>query len=214
MDIRRNRPRLLATAFAALTLQAISPAVLAEPQGFKIDDNHFSVVFEVDNLGYSAIIGMFLEGQGRFLYDPDTQELASGAVIIQSNSVFTNHEKRDEHLRNEDFLYSDRYPEITFTVTGFESTGENTGTLAGDLTMRGQTHPVSLDVTLNKAGKYPVSHEEYTLGISASTTIQRSVWGLSYALEPGMIDDKVDVRFELEAILDRSWRSETTVEHK
>lgn len=69
-------------------------------------------------------MGMFREVEGQFVYDEETMELKSGQLVFQSDSVFTNHKKRDEHVRNEDFLDSDEYPEITFTVTDFETTGE------------------------------------------------------------------------------------------
>ena len=77
--------------------------------------------------------------------------------------------------------------------------------ITGDLTMLGETHPVTLDITLNKAAEYPISHEEYTLGVSASTTIQRSQWGMTYALDPLVVGDEVDLRFEFEAIEDGDW---------
>lgn len=202
---RKTANTKVASVAAALSLAVGCNAVLAEPKSYKIDDNHFSVTFEVDHLGYASVIGMFLEGKGQFEYDAEAKEVPSGKVVFQSASVFSNHEKRDEHLRKDDFLHSDRYPEITFEVTDFETTGDDTGKLTGDLTMLGETHPVTLDVTLNKAAEYPISHEEYTLGLSASTTIQRSDWGMTYALDPLMVGDDVHLRFEFEAIEDDGW---------
>lgn len=202
---RKTANTKVASVAAAVSLAVGSSAVLAEPKNYKIDDNHFSVTFEVDHLGYASVIGMFLEGKGQFEYDAEAREVPSGKVVIQSGSVFSNHEKRDEHLRKDDFLHTDRYPEITFEVTDFETTGDDTGELTGDLTMLGETRPVTLDVTLNKAAEYPISHEEYTLGLSASTTIQRSEWGMTYALDPLMVGDDVHLRFEFEAIEDNDW---------
>ncbi|MFW5824399.1 MAG: YceI family protein [Marinobacter sp.] len=193
------------TASLAASLALASNATLAEPARYQIDEEHLSITFEVNHLGYASVIGMFLEGKGQFEYDEDANEVPSGKVVIQSASVFSNHEKRDEHLRKDDFLHSDRYPEITFEVTDFEATGERTGNLTGDLTLLGETRPVTLDVTLNKAGEYPIGHEEYTLGISASTTIKRSDWGMTYALDPLMVGDDVHLRFEFEAIQDDDW---------
>ena len=202
MIIQRKTANPTVAGLAALALSAGSAAVFAEPQSYKIDDNHFAITFEVDHLGYAPVLGMFLKGEGQFEYDAEARDVPSGTVVVRSASVFSNHEKRDEHLRKDDFLHSDRYPEITFEVTDFESTGDSTGKLTGDLTMLGQTRPVTLEVTLNKAAKYPISHEEYTLGLSASTTIQRSDWGMTYALDPLMVGDDVHLRFEFEAIRD------------
>lgn len=205
MKSRRKIPRHLAAGLMTTVLALGGSVVQAEPKAYKIDGEHFSATFEVNHLGYAPVIGMFLEGEGQFQYDAEARDIPSGKVVFQSASVFSNHEKRDEHLRKDDFLHSERYPEITFEVTAFESTGQNTGQLTGDLTMLGETHPVTLDITLNKAAEYPISHEEYTLGVSASTTIQRSQWGMTYALDPLMVGDEVDLRFEFEAIEDGDW---------
>lgn len=205
MTTQRKTGNALTASIAAVTIALASGAALAEPKDYKIDEEHLSITFEVNHLGYASVIGMFLEGKGQFQYDEETNEVPSGKVVIQSASVFSNHDKRDEHLRKDDFLHSDRYPEITFEVTDFETTGDRTGNLTGDLTLLGKTRPVTLDVTLNKAETYPIGHKEYTLGISASTTIKRSDWGMTYALDPLMVADDVHLRFEFEAIRDEGW---------
>jgi len=183
----------------------LSPAALAEPKTYVIDDEHFSMVFEIMHIGYAPVMGMFRDVEGEFVYDEETRKLNSGKLIFKSNSVFTNHEKRDEHLRGTDFLSSEKHEEITFTVTGFETTGENTGKVTGDLKLLGLTQPVELDVTLNKAEVYPIGHEDYTLGISASTTLKRSDWGMTYGLDPALVGDEVTLRFGFEAIQESGW---------
>ncbi|MGM0569653.1 YceI family protein [Marinobacter sp.] len=205
MKTQRNAITHIAAGVAVTSLALAATSAQAEPKEYKIDEEHLSITFEVNHLGYASVIGLFLEGKGQFEYDEETNEVPSGKVVIQSASVFSNHDKRDEHLRKDDFLHSDRYPEITFEVTDFETTGERTGNLTGDLTLLGQTRPVTLDVTLNKAADYPIGHKEYTLGISASTTIKRSEWGMTYALDPLMVADDVHLRFEFEAIQDEGW---------
>lgn len=197
-------PKLLAPATfsAALTLTlTLTPlSVTAEPASYSIDDEHFSISFQVMHLGYANVIGMFTEAEGSFEYDSETNNISAGEVTIQAESVFTNHEKRDDHLRKEDFLYVEEYPEIVFTVGDFEPTGDKTGKLSGNLELRGETKPVTLDVTFNKAAEYPFGHEKYTVGISAETTIKRSEWGITYGLN--MVEDEVKLQFELEAIKD------------
>ncbi|SFR40439.1 Polyisoprenoid-binding protein YceI [Marinobacter gudaonensis] len=195
-----NTGTLTRTLVALPAALAISTGAMAEPRKFIVDDEHFSIVFEIMHIGYAPVMGMFREVEGQFVYDEEARELKSGQLVFQSDSVFTNHKKRDEHVRNEDFLNSEEYPEITYTVTGFETTGENTGKVTGDLEMLGQTRPVVLDVTLNKSAVYPFGHEEYTLGISASTTLKRSEWGMTYGIEQAMVGDEVTLRFGFEAI--------------
>lgn len=195
----------LVTATTAATLALASPAALAEPATYVIDDEHFSMAFEVMHIGYAPVMGMFREVEGQFEYDEDEKQLNSGKLTFRSESVFTNHDKRDGHLRNEDFLDSGKFPDITFEVTGFETTGENTGVVTGDLTLLGQTQPVDLDVTLNKSAEYPIGHEEYTLGLTAETIINRSDWGMTYGIENDLVGDEVKLRFGLEAIRESGW---------
>lgn len=188
-------PPALLTAALAVTA---GPA-LAEPETFVVDDEHFSMSFEVMHIGYAPVIGMFRDIEGEFEFDEQTNELSSGKLVFKSDSVFTNHKKRDEHLRKPDFLDSDQYPEVVFELTDFEKTGENTGKVTGDLTMLGKTRPVEVDVTLNKSDEYPIGHEDYTLGISAQSTINRSDWGMTYGLDPALVGDEVKMRFGFEA---------------
>lgn len=193
--------------FASLLAALLPLQLAAEPQKFNIDEEHFTLTFEVNHLGYANVIGMFLEAEGAFQYDAEARDVPSGQVTVKSASVFTNHDKRDEHLRKDDFLHADEYSDVVFKVTDFATTGDNTGELTGDLTLLGKTRPVTLDVTLNKAAEYPIGHEEYTLGISASTTIKRSEWGMTYALDPRLVGDEVKLRFEFEAIRESGWFS-------
>lgn len=177
----------------------------AEPATFEVDDEHFSMVFEIMHIGYAPVMGMFRKVEGEFVYDEQSRELISGTLSFQSKSVFTNHEKRDSHLTGKDFLNSSKYPDITFTVTHYKATGESTGVVTGDLNMLGQTRPVKLDVTLNKAAEYPIGHEDYTLGISAKATLKRSDWGMTYGLDPALVGDEVKLRFGFEAVKDSGW---------
>lgn len=187
-----------------LALLLLVPAfhLNAEPRHYTIDPDHFAIQFGINHLGYETVLGFFLDAQGEFQYDAEAGTVPSGKVTVATKSVFTNHDERDHHVRSSDFLSADDFPTIVYQVTGFEKTGDNTGKLMGNLTLRGQTHPVTLDVTLNKAAVYPFGHKSYTLGLSARTTIRRSDWGMTYALDPLLVGDEVDLRFELEAIQD------------
>lgn len=179
----------------------VAPAANAEPREFRIDPNHFSVGFLVDHVGYARQLGQFLEGEGEFVYDQDNRELISGEVRIAASSVFTNHDRRDRHLKSGDFLAADEHDTIRFSVTDFVAGEDNAGTVIGELTMLGQTHPVELQATVNKAAVYPFGHERHTLGVSARTTIARSQWGMTYGLEGDLVGDEVELIFEFEALL-------------
>lgn len=187
------------TALATFIL-AVAAQAQAEPAEFEIDKNHFSIGFLVEHVGYADTLGQFLNAEGRFVYDETENALHHGEVVIQADSVFTNHEERDAHLRNDDFLHVAAHDTIRFEATDWRPEGERGGALEGKLTLLGETRPVTLDVTLNKSAEYPFGHGKHTLGISARTTIERSDWGMTYAVENGLVGDEVELIFEFEAI--------------
>jgi polyisoprenoid-binding protein YceI len=193
-----GRATIAGLAFAIGAAHA--PVAAAEPQAYKVDDEHFSMAFEIMHIGYAPVMGIFREVEGQFEYDEEARDVTSGSLTFKSKSVFTNHDKRDEHVRNEDFLDSGEFPDITFEITDFETTGENTGVVTGDLTLLGQTRPVNVNVSLNKSAEYPFGHEEYTLGLTAETSFNRSDWGMTYGVDNGMVGDEVKLRFGFEAI--------------
>jgi len=194
----------LATGLAALTLlltQTLSSPARAEPREFVIDPDHFGISFSVRHIGYADTLGLFLKASGSFVYDESTRTLQGGRVVVDTASVFSNHTKRDKHLRDEDFLDVEAHPEAVFEANGLTLDEDGKGTLKGRLTLLGQTRPVELDVRLNKAADYPfpLGLARYTLGISASTTLRRSEWGMDYAVANGLVGDEVHMRFEIEA---------------
>jgi polyisoprenoid-binding protein YceI len=187
---------------AAMLVLATAAQANAEPAEFRIDEEHFSIGFLVEHIGYADTLGQFLEAEGSFVYDEAANELREGRVVIQADSVFTNHERRDDHLRGDDFLDADDHETIGFVATEWQPGESNPrrGTLKGDLTLLGETRPVSLDVTINKSAEYPFGHGGYTLGLSARTTIDRSEWGMTYGVERDLVGEEVELIFELEAI--------------
>jgi polyisoprenoid-binding protein YceI len=191
--------RSLSTGLFCALAASASPA-LAEPHTYEIDPEHFAIGFSVLHVGYADVLGMFLKANGRFVYDEATRTLSSGRVVVDASSVFSNHDKRDSHLRKGDFLAVSKHPKIVFEATTLEWIDETRGKLSGNLTLLGQTRPVDLAVTLNKAAPYPFGHGEHTLGISANTTLLRSEWGMTYGIKGNLVADEVRMTFELEAI--------------
>ena len=201
--MRTNRLQTRSLLLALLCPWMLAAGVArAEPADWIIDGEHFSISFAAGHIGYQQQMGLFLEGSGSFRYDPEAGQLSSGRVEIQAASIFSNHDARDEHLRGRDFLNAERHPVIVFEATGFEPADQQSmqGTLRGNLTLLGQTHPVALQVTINKRERYPFAHRREVLGISAHTTILRSQWGMDYGVANALVGDEVSLRFELEAI--------------
>lgn len=171
----------------------------AAPEQYRIDPAHAAVAFMVDHIGYASVLGMFREAEGSFTFDPESRQLAELTVTIDAASVFTNHDRRDNHLRGGDFLDTDAHPLITFVGTSAEPLGDRTGRVTGDLTVRGVSVPVTLDVQWNKSGPYPFG-DTYVIGVSARTTVRRSDFGMTYAVENGWVGDEVDIIIEIEAV--------------
>ncbi|WP_187431656.1 Protein YceI [Roseobacter fucihabitans] len=189
---------LTAATTAALSFAATS--LHAAPAQYSLDPDHTLVAFTVDHIGYARVLGVFAEVSGSFMYDMETQELSDVAVTIGAASVDTFHDARDGHVNAADFLDTGSFPQITFTASEGAPAGETTGTVTGDLSMLGQSHPVTLDVTLNKAADYPFGHKKFTLGLSITAEIMRSQWGMMYAVENGLVGDAVSIMIETEAI--------------
>jgi polyisoprenoid-binding protein YceI len=191
----RYQPVVLATALAVT-----ASTLHAEPRRFEIDPEHFSVGFLVEHAGYDKTLGMFRQAEGSFVYDEAARELHSGEVVVQADSVDTNHQERDEHLRGGDFLAADNHPTIRFEATRLELGDDESGTLTGDLTLLGTTREIELDITINKTGPYPFGDNPYVLGASARGTIERSNFGMTYGVAGDMVGDEVELILEFEAI--------------
>lgn len=151
----------------ALTVTA-APALAAEEQ-YAIDDEHTFVTFEISHIGFAWIPGTFNDVAGTFTYDPENRSNSGAEFTVMTKSLDTNHAKRDKHLRGEDFFNVSKYPEATFESTSYQPTGENTAVIKGDLTIKGTTKPVELQVTEMAAREDPWGN--YRRAFQAATEI-------------------------------------------
>jgi polyisoprenoid-binding protein YceI len=120
-------------------------------------------------------------------------------VTIAAASVATDHEARDRHVRDRDFLDVERFPDIVFTAAGAQRTGERTFEITGELTLLGNTRPLVLQATLNKSAEYPIGDRAHVLGISARGRLSRSEFGMTYGVANGLVGDEVEIIVEIEA---------------
>ena len=155
------------------------PAAAAD---YKLDDTHSFIQFRIQHLGFSWLYGRFNTLEGSYSYDEAKPEAATAKVNIDVASIDTNHAERDKHLRSKDFFAVDKYPEATFVSTGYTPKGENKGVLKGNLTLRGVTKPVAIEVTHMGAGADPWGG--YRRGFHGTTTITLADFGIPYDLGP------------------------------
>jgi polyisoprenoid-binding protein YceI len=172
----------------------------AEPHRYELDPAHTTVAFTVQHLTFADTLGLFGEVSGSFTYDMDTQELSDVTVTVVSNSLNTLNEARDKHVRSGDFLAVDDHPQITFTASSGEAIDDTSGTVTGDLTILGETRPLTLDVTLVGQGEYPFGHKRFVLGFSARGSLMRSDFGMTYGVDNSLVGDQVKLLIEAEAM--------------
>jgi polyisoprenoid-binding protein YceI len=170
----------LAALFAAAALVA-APALAAEP--WKIDKSHAHVTFTADHLGFSVVHGQFREFDAEVLFDPENIEATQLSFTIQAASVDTFWPDRDKHVRSADFLNVEAHPTITFVSTAVAKTGDNTATVTGDLTMIGETRPVTFEARLNQIGPSPFNPALTIAGFTVTGEIRRADWGMTYGGE-------------------------------
>lgn len=186
----------LAAPFAVMAQDAFvrDPAKI-EAGSYRLDPGHSKVTWSVNHFGFSTYMGAFGGVTGDVTLDPKAPAAATLAVTVDANSVGTLNPALDAHLKTADFLDTAKFPTATFKATGVTLTGERTGKIAGELTLRGVTKPVTLDATFNQAGIGPVDKVN-TVGFDAKAVIKRSEFGISYALPA--IGDEVTLTIEAE----------------
>jgi polyisoprenoid-binding protein YceI len=168
---------------------------------YALDTSHSTVEFVARHLMISKVRGRFADFSGEIVI-ADTPENSSVAVSIDTASVDTKDAGRDEHLRTGDFFDIANHPAITFNSTGVESAKGSHWKVQGDLTVRGVTKPVVLDVEFDGAGQDPWGGQR--VGFSASTELDREEFGLTWnqALETGgvLVGKKVRIELGVQAV--------------
>ncbi|MEO0654545.1 MAG: YceI family protein [Pseudomonadota bacterium] len=183
-----------------VVLSIAAHTAYADMARYELDPEHTTVYFTVDHIGYAKTLGVFTEISGAFDYDASSRELGAVSVAINADSVETFNRARDRHVKNSDFLHVSEHPQITFVANGGSARSATSGTVTGELTILGQTQPVTLDVTLNKSAPYPFGHQREVLGLSMTTSIQRSAFGMNYGVGIGLVGDEVLINIETEAM--------------
>ncbi len=170
---------------------------------YAIDPSHSRLGFTVRHLGFSKVRGAFEQFDGTLHLDPEDLESLEAEAVIEADSVTTNDEKRDEHLRSADFFEVDNYPTITFKATDVKDVDGSTFTLVGDFTLHGVTETLELDAEFLGAGRDPFGNDK--IALEARTTINRKNYGLNWnaALETGgvLVSEKVGIELEIQAVL-------------
>jgi len=179
-----------------LALASIAGSALAAPQTYAIDPTHTQPRFEYNHFGYSNQMHSFDKTSGTIVYDK-AAKTGSVDVTIDAKSVNTGYPLFNEHIQDEDFFNTAKYPTITFKSTAVKFDGDKPVSVDGNLTIKGGTKPVTLTLTSFQARPHPIMKKD-AIGANAVTKIKRTEFNMGkYA---PYVSDDVILQIPLEAV--------------
>jgi polyisoprenoid-binding protein YceI len=184
------RNRIFTFALAFTVVSAVNEGT-ARAQ-YAVDAAHSSVYFKASHLGLSWVYGRFNDVAGTFSIDPDPSK-SSFELTIKAESVDTNNQKRDEHLRGPDFFNAKQFPTLSFKSTAVKAVKDGLE-VTGNFTMHGQTKPLTFTLLGGKTAQFPKGVDR--IGYSTELNLKRSDFGMDKFLE--MIGDEVHIAVSFE----------------
>jgi len=186
-------------------LAAFAVAATAGPRTYQIDQAHSEVGFDIRHF-FAKVHGRFDDYSGTIVFDPANLAASTVEVAIRDSSIDTAHEKRDKHLRSQDFFWVEKYPALTFKSTKVIPGPDSSHfQVAGVLTIRGITKPVTLDVEYLGMGRVAIGGNSLgtQAGFTATTTVNRKDWGIVWnrTLDQGgtLLGDEVAIVLKVAA---------------
>ncbi len=162
-----------------LSLLMASPVLAADH--YEFDKEHTTILFFINHVGFSDMVGVFTTFNGSFTFDPAHPEEGKVDITLKPSGIRTSSETLDKELQGDKFFNTDKFPSIHFVSNSVKVTGDHTGDLSGNLTMLGITKPVTLHVHFNKADYHPLT-QNFVAGFSAQATLKRSDFGMNYLI--------------------------------
>ncbi|NAW56931.1 MULTISPECIES: YceI family protein [unclassified Vibrio] len=180
---------LIATGLA----MAVALPFGASAADYVIDSKgaHASVNFKVSHLGYSFIKGRFNKFEGDFSYDPANIAASKVNVTVDTSSLDSNHAERDKHIRSSDFIDAGKFPSATFTSTKVVDKGDGNLDVMGDLTLHGQTKPITINAHFVGAGKDPWGGER--AGFYGTTRLELADFNIAVMGDSSYVDMELHV---------------------
>ncbi|MFF5313248.1 YceI family protein [Streptomyces massasporeus] len=191
------------TGAPASSTAALPDPNLANLSGeWVVDPAHSRIGFSVRHAMVTTVRGCFLEYESRLHFDAHDPARSRADITLFTASVDTGVEQRDAHLVGRDFLDAATYPRMRFTSTAVQQTGPDLFSMSGELTIKGVSRPVVLDMTYIGNVTDPFGYDR--VGFDGTTTINRSDWGLTYnsrlAEGGAMVSEKVRLQLDIAAI--------------
>lgn len=160
---------------------------------YKLDSSHGRITWEIDHAGFSKYVGQFVNVQAELKLDPANPANSTLTATIPIADIAPNDAALKRHLLSADFFDAENHPTATFRSTRIvvDADDANEADVYGDLTIRGVTRPIKMEVEFNKAG---TMMGQYRAGFDGEAKIKRSDFGINYALP--MIGDEVELHIE------------------
>lgn len=188
--------KLLATLCLGSVFALSSLTLLAADYVIDYAGAHASINFRIQHLGFSWLSGRFNKFEGEFHYDPASPSDSAVEVVIDTASVDSNHAERDKHLRSDEFLHVDKYPQARFKSTRVTGNEDGSLTIHGILQLRGVSKNIELQAHKVGEGKDPWGG--YRAGFSGTTRLKLSDFGMTKDLGPA--STHVELQLEVEGI--------------
>jgi polyisoprenoid-binding protein YceI len=170
-------------------------------QTWSLDKAHAKLGFSVTHLMVSNVEGSFKSFDAKITSSKEDFSDATIELTADVNSVNSENDQRDTHLKSPDFFDAAKYPTLTFKSTSFKKVGDKKYKLLGNLTMHGVTKPVELDVTLNGTAVHPYTKKTIA-GFKVSGILKRSDFGISPSSPAAMLSDEITITSNAEFIKD------------
>lgn len=192
--------KILSVAMLGLGIAAggALAAPLAPKGPYKLDERHTQIIFAIKHEGISTFYGRLGKVSGTLNFDQAKPENSALAVVVDTTTIDTHLPELDSSVPK-DIFQADKFPTATFASTSIAKTGDNTGTVTGNLTIAGVTKPVTLAVTFNGGRGTGEPLQPYRLGFDATATLKRSDFGLTHVFWSGFVSDDVTLMIEAEA---------------
>jgi len=174
--------------FFLIVLSLIYSAPARAAELYKFDKEHTTILFFVNHLGFSQMVGIFTDYDGSFMFNETRPEESSVQVVISPAGIQTSSKALNKELQGSNWFNAKQFPEMKFISTSIKLTGEKTADITGDFTLLGVTKPVTLKVRFNKTGYHPLTND-YIAGFYAEGVIKRSDFGMDYLTSMGVGDD-------------------------
>lgn len=169
---------------------------------YKLDSDHGKITWSVSHLGFSTYTGQFVNVQAELSLNPANPSASTLTATIPLTDVASGNAALNGHLQTADFFDTANHPTATFVSRSVtvDPTDPTEATVVGDLTLRGVTRPVTIEVEFNQAG--PSMGNTYKAGFDGEATIKRSDFGITYGTQIGL-GDEVELHIEGEFTLQR-----------